>query len=333
MKIIQNGTPLKDSDRHAVLAIGNFDGVHLGHQAVLKQTEQIALASGKPYGAIVFEPHPRTLFSPDDPVFRLTPLGVKARLLAALGLDVLSVLTFDRNLAAMSANDFVVKTLIAQHGISHIVCGYDFRFGRKRQGDVAYLKQMGEEFGFGVTAIKPVLMHENTHDTVPYSSSVIREKLKQGDMRGAADLLGYWWHLSGPVVEGDRRGRTIGYPTANIFIDQGGWPKRGIYAVRVVIDDEARLRDGVAYIGNRPTFNGQGVVLEVHLFDFDDDIYTKNLKVELIEFIRPDAAFETTEKLIVQMDEDSLKARRILSEMIATGDPMSHHRLGGVANP
>jgi riboflavin kinase / FMN adenylyltransferase len=332
MKIIQNGTRLKDSHRQAVLAIGNFDGVHLGHQAVLRQTEHLAKANGKPFGVVVFEPHPRTFFRPEKPVFRLTPLDVKARLMEKMGLDVLSVLTFDRNLAAMSAHDFIENILVGQHGISHIVCGYDFRFGHKRTGDVALLKQMAEEFGFGVTVIEPVLLHENTHADEPYSSSAIREKLRHGEVRGAANLLGYWWHLRGPVVEGDKRGRELGYPTANIFIDQGGWPKLGIYAVRVKIDDEKRPRPGVGYIGSRPTFHKNGVVLEVHLFDFDADLYGKTLKVELIECLRSDAAFESAEKLIAQMDEDSLKAHRILDDMTAGTDPMSQNWLGAHAS-
>ena len=328
MKIIQNGTCLNDSHRNAVLAIGNFDGIHLGHQAVLKQTEQLAKANDKPFGVIVFEPHPRTFFRPDTPVFRLTPLEVKARLMEKLGLDVLSVLTFDRSLAAMSAHDFIEKILINQHGISHIVCGYDFHFGNKRAGDVALLKQMGAEFGFGVTSIDPVFMAENTYGDVPYSSSMIREKLRYGHMRQAAELLGYWWHLRGPVVEGDKRGRDLGYPTANIFIEQGGWPKLGIYAVRVTINGETEKRPGVAYIGSRPTFHKHGVVLEVHLFDFAGDLYGKTLQVELIECLRSDAAFESVEKLITQMDEDSLKARAILADIASNGDPMAHHALG-----
>jgi len=332
MKIIQNGTCLKDDYRQAVLAIGNFDGVHRGHQAVLKQTQQIAKASGRPFGAIVFEPHPRTFFNPDKPVFRLTPLEVKARLMEKQGVDLLSVLTFDRSLAAMPAHDFIEKILTDQHGISHIVCGYNFRFGHRRAGDVALLTQMGEEFGFGVTVISSVLLHQDASGDVPFSSSIIREKLREGNMRGAADLLGYWWHLSGPVIEGDKRGRDIGYPTANIFIDQGGWPKLGIYAVRVTIGEEKHLRPGVAYIGSRPTFNKHSVVLEVHLFDFAGDLYGKNLRVELIEFLRPDAAFETVEKLIVQMDEDSLKARRILADMTTHGDPMAQYTLGAIAD-
>ena len=312
MKIFQNGDTLKEAHRHAVLAIGNFDGVHLGHRAVLKQTEEIAKKSGKPFGAIVFEPHPRTFFMPDTPVFRLTPLEVKAQLMDKMGLDILSVLAFDRDLAAMSALSFVEDILVGRYGISHIVCGYDFRFGRKRSGNVALLRQMGEKFDFGVTAIDPVLMPENAENNLPYSSSIIREKLRYGDVRTAAQLLGYNWYLSGPVVGGDKRGREIGYPTANIFIDQGGWPKLGIYAVQVKIGKEANVRPGVAYIGSRPTFHKSGVVLEVHLFDFSDDIYGETLSVELIEFLRGDAAFETTEKLITQMDEDSVKARQIL---------------------
>jgi len=232
-----------------------------------------------------------------------------------LGLDLLSVLAFDGALAAMPARDFVEKILVGRHGISHIVCGYDFCFGHKRQGDVAYLKQMGELFEFDVSIIDPVFMPEDKSADAPYSSSVIREKLRQGHMRAAADLLGYWWHLSGPVVEGDRRGRTIGYPTANIHIDQGGWPRLGIYAVRVQIGDKEQSLPGVAYIGTRPTYDKQGVVLEVHLFDFSADIYGENLTVELIEFIRPDAAFTTTQELVSQMDEDKAHARAILADM------------------
>ncbi len=331
MNIIQNGCCLKDGDRAAVLAIGNFDGVHLGHQAVLKQTAQIARATNQPFGAITFEPHPRTYFRPAEPVFRLTPLAVKARLMQALGLDLLSVLTFNSDLAAMTAREFVEKILVRQHGISHIVCGYDFCFGHKRQGDVPFLQQMGAEYNFAVTVINPVLMAKKDHENEPYSSSVIREKLRQGNMPAAAELLGYWWQLSGLVVEGDKFGRTIRYPTANLSINQGGWPHLGIYAVRITIEGEEKSRDGVAYIGDRPTFNKEGIVVEVHLFDFADDLYGKNLNVEFIAFIRPDATFETPDELVQRMDEDASIARKILADMRVSGDPMSKFELGAIA--
>ncbi len=311
MRLVRDISELPPKCRGAVVAIGNFDGVHLGHRAVLAQAADIAHEKGCLLGALVFEPHPREFFQPDAPRFRLTPLPEKARLLEALGIDLLYVERFDAELAARPAQDFVSRILIKGLGVTHIVVGYDFRFGQNREGDVSFLIREGEKAGFGVSITSAV---NTSASGEPYSSSLIREHLREGRPRRAAELLGHWWRIEGPVLGGDERGRTIGFPTANVRLDECIEPKHGVYAVRAEILEgpDAGIYDGVANIGLRPTFEKQDVMLEVNLFGFAGDLYGRVLRVTFVEFIRAERKFDGIDSLKAQIKADSITADEIL---------------------
>lgn len=313
MRLVRDINELPPECRGAVVAIGNFDGVHLGHRAVLAQAAAIAHDKGRPLGALVFEPHPREFFQPDAPRFRLTPLPEKARLLGGLGIDLLYVERFDAELAARPAQDFVTRILVKGLGVTHIVVGYDFRFGQNREGDVSFLVREGEKAGFGVSITSAV----NTSSSgEPYSSSLIREHLREGRPRRAAELLGHWWRIEGPVLSGDQRGRTIGFPTANVRLDECLEPKHGVYAVRAELLEGpgAGIYDGVANIGLRPTFDKQDVMLEVNLFGFSGDLYGRTLRVTFVEFIRAERKFDGIDSLKAQIKADSITAGELLRQ-------------------
>lgn len=307
MQIVEGYSGIGTEARGASVAIGNFDGVHLGHQTLIGD----ARAAGGPVGVVTFEPHPRALFQPDAPPFRLTPAAEKARLLAGLGVDVLYNLAFDRALASMSAEDFVSGVLLDGLGIRHIVAGADFRFGKGRAGDTGLLDRMGGELGFGVT------IHEVVGDDAgDYASTAIRERVADGDCVGAARSLGRWHTVSGPVIKGDQRGRDLGYPTANLAFGDQLVPRYGVYAARVeVLEGPHRgSHAGVASIGERPTFGVNAPNFEVHLFDFSGDLYGTPISVGLVQFLRSEEWFVSVEELIAQMDRDSRKARTVLAE-------------------
>ncbi len=311
MRLVRNITELPQQCRGAVVAIGNFDGVHLGHQAVLAQAAGLARANNCPLGVLVFEPHPREFFQPGAPRFRLTPLREKARLLAACGIDLLYVERFDAELAARPAEDFVTRILVQGLGVRHVVVGYDFRFGQGRKGDVSFLHATADKGGFGVSVIAAV---NSTASGEPYSSSRIREYLRGGLPRRAAELLGHWWSIENQVIGGDKRGRTIGFPTANLRLDDCIEPRHGVYAVRaeVLEGPDAGLYGGVANLGLRPTFDKQEVMLEVNLFDFSGDLYNRALRVSFVEFVRPERKFDGLESLKAQISADSNSARDLL---------------------
>lgn len=313
MRLVRDITELPDQCRGAVVAIGNFDGVHLGHRAVIGQAAEIARVKGCPLGALVFEPHPREYFQPTAPRFRLTPLREKARLLAELKIDLLYVERFDANLAAAPPEDFVARVLVEGLGVSHIVVGYDFRFGHGRKGDIAFLHRAAEKAGFGVTVIDAVSASASGE---PYSSSRIREHLREGRPRRAAELLGHWWSIEGHVIAGDKRGRTIGFPTANLRLDDCIEPMHGVYAVRAQISEGpgAGLYDGVANLGLRPTFDKHDVLLEVNLFGFSGDLYGRVLRVSFVEFIRPERKFDGLDSLKAQIRADSERAKTLLQQ-------------------
>lgn len=313
MRLVRDIHELPPECRGAVVAIGNFDGVHLGHRAVLAQAAEIAKSKGRPLGALVFEPHPREFFQPEAPRFRLTPLPEKARLLAELKIDLLYVERFDAEMAARPALDFVSRVLVTGLGVSHIVVGYDFRFGQNREGDVAFLNREGEKSGFGVSITGAV--NANASGEV-YSSSLIRQHLREGRPRQAAELLGHWWRVLGPVLRGDQRGRTIGFPTANIRLDDCLEPRHGVYAVRIEVTDgpDAGQYDGVANIGLRPTFDKQDVSLEANLFGFSGDLYGRMLGVTFVEFIRPERKFDGLESLKAQIVADAATAAELLRQ-------------------
>jgi riboflavin kinase/FMN adenylyltransferase len=305
--IVVHGTEdVPAAARGGVLAIGNFDGVHRGHQALIAAATREARQHGWPAGAIVFEPHPREFFQPDKPHFRLTPLPRKLALLDTLGLDMAVVVRFDAALAGLSAEAFIDRVLVQGLGVRHVVVGYDFRFGKGRGGEPDTLRRAGAQHGFGVTVVDQVADAGEV-----FSSSAVRAELAQGDVEGAAAMLGHWWRVAGTVVGGARRGTGLGYPTANLMLPAGTALAHGIYAVRAYCDGQ-RL-DGAAYLGTRPTFDDGEAVLEVFLFDFYGDLYGRQMEAEFIGFVRADAKFASAEALQEQMARDVARAREMLA--------------------
>ncbi|MBP5858944.1 bifunctional riboflavin kinase/FAD synthetase [Marivibrio halodurans] len=314
MQIIQQLSDYPADRRGAVLAIGNFDGVHRGHQAVIGQAARIAEAEGAPLGVLTFEPHPVCYFKPDVAPFRLTPLRSKAHHLQALGLDLMICLPFERALAELTADAFIGEVLVRGLGLSHLVVGYDFRFGKGRAGTVETLKADGR---FRVTVVDPSASAAGE----VYSSTRIREHLKAGEPGQAAALLGRPFEVEGIVAKGRQLGRTIGFPTANIDLGDYVRPAHGVYAVRCGVSATAggapRWLDGVANWGRRPTVDGIGEVFEVYLFDFDGDLYGTSLRIALIEFIRPEKKFDGIDALKTAIAEDCRAAHVILDTRAA----------------
>ncbi|WP_085907381.1 bifunctional riboflavin kinase/FAD synthetase [Kiloniella majae] len=316
MAVFHNFTNLSDDARGAVVAIGNFDGVHLGHQAVIRQARVIAEKLNRPLAVLTFEPHPRSLFKPDQPCFRLTPMIAKAHALKKVGVDHVYIQDFTLDFAKQSAESFVLETLVRDLGAKHLVIGGDFCFGKDRQGNAILLEAMGKEHGFGVTAATLV---EDQNDVV-LSSSRIREYLKAGKPTDAARILGRYWEIDGTVLHGFKRGRTIGFPTANLSMENYLIPSLGVYAVRVAKAGVegfglTHWYNGVANIGARPTMDGEGVNLEVFIFDFDEDIYDMDLRVQIVEYLRPEKKFDGLTALTEQIKKDSDQARKLLLEL------------------
>jgi riboflavin kinase / FMN adenylyltransferase len=300
-------------ERGAVLAMGNFDGLHKGHAALIDHARHLAGIRGAPTAVLTFEPHPRNVFMPGGEPFRLTPFRVKEREIARLGVDLLFIQHFDSEFAKQSAESFIDEVMIAAIGTVHIVVGHDCTFGNRRRGTPEMLREMGAARGFGVTVIEPV----RGGDAV-YSSTHIRELLKAGKPREAAAQLGRFWEIDGRVALGDQRGRTIGFPTANIGLGEYLRPALGVYAVRVSGDGpddplDGRTIDGVANIGLRPTVGGLVPRLEAHLFDIDRDLYGRHLRVALVDFIRPEKKFASFDELKMQIAADAATARRLLA--------------------
>ncbi|MTI43384.1 riboflavin kinase/FMN adenylyltransferase [Roseibium hamelinense] len=300
--------------RNGVVAIGNFDGVHRGHRAVLGAAQTIGHREKRPVYAMTFEPHPRTVFKPDAPVFRLTPEKQKAEVLAACGLDGVLVVPFSREFAGVEAQEFVSDILMSKLAIFHAVTGHDFHFGRARMGTPEFLKKSGLSFGFGVTQVEP----ETDEGRQVISSSRIREALAEGDIALANGLLGYRWFFDAEVRHGDKRGRDLGYPTANLQLPIGCPLKHGIYAVKIRVEDH--LFDGVASFGRRPTFDNGAPLFEIHLFDFQGDLYGKKLRTHVVSYLRGEEKFDSAETLVAQMDKDSLEARAALSSLKPLGE-------------
>jgi len=312
---------------HAVVAIGNFDGLHRGHQELLNVAKEQAARLGKPWGIVTFEPHPRSFFKPDEPVFRLTPLPLKARLASALGASFVLRLTFDKEFSALEPQAFIQKYLVDHMKVAHVVTGYDFHFGRGRKGNPIILKELGQHLGFDVTIVDQVADEGDSHS--PFSSSSIRSALRHGHMATAARELGYYWTVMGEVVRGDQRGRAIGFPTANIILEEGAEPIRGIYAVRVRDGGvkNSKAWAGAGYFGDRPTFETTQTFLEVHLFDMNEDLYGRTLLVEFIDLIRPDQKFNSVEELVNQMHRDCAQAKARLKNL-SRENPCTAYPLG-----
>jgi riboflavin kinase / FMN adenylyltransferase len=299
-------------ERGAVLAMGNFDGLHKGHAALIAEAAKLAGGRGAPTAVLTFEPHPRNVFIPGCEPFRLTPFRVKEREIARLGVDLLFIQHFDAEFAKRSAESFIAEVMVGAIGMVHIVVGHDCTFGNRRRGTPEMLREMGGSLGFGVTVIEPVRGAEAV-----YSSTRIRELLKDGKPREAAAQLGRSWEIDGRVALGDQRGRTIGFPTANLGLGDYLRPAFGVYAVRVLGDGEddpleGATIDGVANIGLRPTVGGLVPRLEAHLFDIDRDLYGRHLRVALVDFIRPERKFASFDELKAQIAADADKARAIL---------------------
>ena len=312
MRIYRHYDALPADTRGAAVAIGNFDGVHPGHQTVIHEAGLIAGDLGRPWAVLTFEPHPRAFFSPGSEPFRLTPFRAKARRIAELGADLPIVQRFDKAFSSLPAEDFVNTVLVDGLGAGHVVSGYDFVFGHKRGGNCELLLAMGAKKGFGFTAVNA----QADPSGEAYSSTRVRERLGDGDAKGAAAVLGRDFEIEGRVARGEARGKSIGFPTANIPLGDYLRPTLGVYAVRATVEqkNEEVWLDGVANIGVRPTFGGDGVVLEVFLFDFDDDLYGKRLRVRLVDFLRPEKKFDGVDDLKAQIALDSAKAQKILQK-------------------
>jgi len=321
MDILRSWRDTPPALKGAVLAIGNFDGVHRGHQAVLNEVKRLAAAEGRRTGAVVFEPHPREFFAPDQAFFRLTPLPVKLELLEALGLDQTFVLTFDKALSSLSSEDFVTEVVGKGFGASHVVVGYDFTYGKGRTGSVEQLAAFGKTLGFGVDVVAPVTLAGG----VTFSSSTIRDHLRKGEVREAAEQLGYWWRARGRVGHGAGRGKGLGFPTLNYKLAPGQDVSHGIYAMRV--HHAGQRYHAAGYVGPRPTFGPDDPVLEAYLLDFSGDLYGEQVEVEFIDFIRPDHAFDTPEALAAQMAADCERAKSVL-QAVDADDPMRRYTLG-----
>ncbi|RMF11749.1 MAG: bifunctional riboflavin kinase/FAD synthetase [Alphaproteobacteria bacterium] len=313
MRFFRHCHDLPAAARGGVVALGNFDGFHKGHQRVIAEAAEVADHLGVPLNVLTTEPHPRSYFNPDGPSFRLSTLRTKAHCLDVFGVDNFFVLSFDAALANMLAQDFVVEILVKGLEICHAVAGFDYRFGKGRGGGADVLRWMGLMEDFGVTIVEKVRFQGEGE---AYSSSRIRNALRQGQVRTATDLLGHWWTVEGHVMTGDRRGRTIGFPTANLDMSDYLHPAFGVYAVRVELGggDDRRVYDGVANIGRRPTFDKEDVTLEVFLFDFSGDLYGQVIVVEVVDFIRPERKFADVEALKAQIAADCETARKLLAD-------------------
>jgi riboflavin kinase / FMN adenylyltransferase len=315
--VVHGEEPLPPALARAVIAIGNFDGVHRGHRAVIAAARSRARTLGRPAAALTFEPHPRSFFRPQEPLFRLTDESAKLRLFAATGLSGAIVMRFDAELAEPAPEGFVNDVLLHRLGISGAAVGFDFRFGRHRTGTPDLLAAQGALHGFTVDVVPAVEI-----DGRRISSGVVREALVAGHIEEANELLGYPWFVHGEVVHGDKRGRGLGYPTANIRLDPACGLRHGIYAVRVGVGDHRY--DGVASFGRRPMFDVGTVLLEVFLFDFAGDLYGRVIDVAFIGWIRPELAFASVEELVRRMDEDTRRARAALARLPDAFPPLGN---------
>jgi riboflavin kinase/FMN adenylyltransferase len=316
--VIRDTTPAAAIPRGAVVAMGNFDGVHLGHRAVIIAALQMARAQDRPALAVTFEPHPRSFFSPNTPQFRLTDEAAKLRLLAGTGLAGAVIMAFDKARAGTTAQDFIHHDLIERLGIGGIAVGYDFHFGKGRVGSPGLLVNEAPRLGIEVDVQPHIDIAER-----PVSSSAIRMALAEGQIEDATAMLGGPWFVAGEVIHGEKRGRDLGYPTANLRLDRNCGLRHGIYAVRVGLGPQRF--EGVASFGRRPTFDNGAPLLEIFLFDFTGDLYGKSLDVAFIGFIREELKFDSVDALVRQMDDDSARARAALAAA-----PAAFPKLGAV---
>lgn len=313
MRIFHQFSGLPPDGRGAAVALGNFDGVHRGHAAVIAAAAEAAHARGMPLAALTFEPHPREVFRPADPPFRLTLAEAKAEALAALGVELLYEIPFDLAFSRMPAETFIDTVLAEGLGARHLACGPDFHFGHRRTGTPALLATLGPAHGMGVSIVPEAAAPEG----LAWSSTAVRDALKAGDCARAAAILGRAWEIRGTVARGAALGRTLGFPTANIPLGRHLAPRLGIYAVEAGVigtGGEVTWRPGVASLGLRPTVNPlPEPLLEVYLFDLAADLYGATMRVRLHAFLRDEARFETLEALVAQMRQDATRARALLA--------------------
>ena len=308
MRIVRDWRGLSDADRDAAVAVGAFDGVHRGHQAVIAEARVAAARLGAPLGVVSFDPHPRRWFQPDAAPFRLMTADQMAQALAPLGVDILYLLPFDGEMAGMSDAGFAEQVLAKGLGVRHAAVGFDFTFGKGRSGSPDALRTYGERLGFTVSVAGRI----DDPDGLKLSSSAVREALKAGDMDRAAAILGRPFAIRGDVIHGDKRGRTIGVPTANIDLGDYMRPAYGVYAIRARLPD-GRMFDGVASLGVRPMYALETPLLEAWLFDFDGDLYGQALHVQLIAWLRGEQTFDGLDALKDQIERDAAAARAVLS--------------------
>jgi riboflavin kinase/FMN adenylyltransferase len=307
--IVDGLESVPDKLRGAVVAIGNFDGMHRAHQELLGKALAAAHARNLPAVVLTFEPHPRILFQPDTPLFRLTPRAAKARIAKALGFHAMIVIPFDQEFSALSAADFVRTVLIERLAVDTAVVGFNFRFGAGRGGSAEFLIEAGKRHGFGVIVVDQITDPAGER----ISSGIVRDLLAAGDVERANAILGYRWFVSGTVIAGDRRGRELlGFPTANLRLPAEVALRHGIYAVTHRRPD-GRAHDAVASFGRRPTFDNGAPLLEVHLFDFDGDIYGETAIVTFVGWIRPEEKFPGAAALAERMNRDAAEARAMLA--------------------
>ncbi len=308
LTVVRDWRGLPPAQRGASVALGNFDGLHLGHRKVVEAAVAVGRAHGHPTGVISFDPHPRRFFQPGAAPFRVMDQVQQARALEPLGVDLLYLLPFDAAMAGMSDEAFARDVLAGGLGVHHVTAGFDVTFGKDRAGSGEALKRYGQAFGFGVTIVERMADLEGTK----YSSTEARRAIADGRPEEVADMLGRPFAIRGEVVTGDQRGRLLGFPTANVGLDDYIRPAFGVYAVKVRLDD-GRTFGGVANIGNRPTVNGQDERMEAHLFDFDGDLYGEMVEVELLGFIRHEQKFPDLDALKARIGKDADEARRRLA--------------------
>lgn len=307
MRIYESLSGLPDDIKGSILAIGNFDGVHKGHRALIAAAQRTALARNAPLGVLTFEPHPRTLFRPDDPPFRITPPRKKMELLAARGVDFVLCLPFDWNFASQSAEDFVQNVLHNALAPAHILTGDGFRFGQLRKGSIDTIRAAG----LSASTFETVLDESGTR----YASTAVRQALREGDIFAANDMLGWEWEIEGKIFRGDRRGHDLGYPTANIHLDGLVHPAYGVWASHVMIEGEDEWRMAATNIGIRPMFEVKVGQVEAHILDFPDrDIYGRRLRVKPVKRLRGEAKFADLPALIAQIEADCAQVRVLLQQ-------------------
>lgn len=315
MEIIRHIEDLGSDLHGGVAALGNFDGFHRGHQVVVGEAGRIARDENKPLLVVMTEPHPRTFFNPEGEAFRLTPFRERLSLLENFGVDGAIILPFNKDLSSLTPEEFSGDVLKKGLKISQTVVGYDYRFGKGRAGNAKVLGGLGKTFNFRTSVIPQIHFGVEGAAGEPYSSTLVRQALKDGKPRQAAALLGHWWTVNGPIVDGEKRGRRIGFPTANIEFHDSIVPRHGVYAVRARIEGAGdALIDGVANIGVRPTFGGENVLLEAHLFNFEGDHYGRHIRLHFIAGIRPEQKFDSIDALKAQIALDCETAKELLED-------------------